>query len=115
MAKKKLVLVDREKLYAELKKRGVTPSQAAEEFGYARNYIHNAACVGKMNETCAVLLERVYGIKREDYKPCNNVVEPVSESKSNKFDYDKLYQTIYAATYHAYRQALREVGKDVGM
>jgi hypothetical protein len=108
MAKKKLVFVDREKLYAELKKRGVTPSRAADEFGYARNYIHNAASVGKLNETCAVLLERVYGIKREDYKPCDKVVEPVepvSESKSNKFDYDKLYQTIYEATYNAYRQA----------
>lgn len=108
MAKKKLVLVDRAKLYAELKKRGVTPSQAADEFGYAKNYIHNAASVGKLNETCAVLLERVYGIKREDYKPCDKVVEPVepvSESKINQLDYDKLYQTIYTATYCAYRHA----------
>lgn len=106
MAKKKQFKVSKDRLYAELKKRGVSPTQAAESFGFSRHYIHNAVSAGWLNETCAVLLERVYGIKREAYEAVDAPVETAqSEIKSDGIDHDKLYLTIYAATYHAYRQA----------
>ena len=114
MAKKKMFKVSKDRLYAELKKRGVSPTQVAESFGFSRHYIHNAVSAGWLNETCAVLLERVYGIKREAYEAVDVPVETAQpETKSDGIDHDKLYQTIYTAVYHAYKQVLidRKNGK----
>ena len=61
--------VSKEKLYAALQERGLNASEASEQMGYERGYL---TCVAKAHEIPkrgAIILERFYGIKPEDYQP----------------------------------------------
>lgn len=107
MAKMKLIKIDKDRLYAELRKRGVKTTDASREFGFNPSYIANCADRGRVTNTTALLLERFYGIKREAYEVAESVEAPAETAQPENgggIDYDKLYQTIYTATYHAYRQ-----------
>jgi len=107
MAKYSMMKCDKAKLYAALRARNVTPSDAAREFGYGRHYLMNCASKGEMTETCAVLLDRVYGIKREEYEVKNEPLEIAQpEIKGGEINYDRLYRVVYGAMYSAYKQVL---------
>ena len=103
MAKNRAMFqIDREKLYEALKKRGLRNTAVCADLGMSGSYLANCAHRGKITETSAVLLERLYNIKREEYQLVQE--EPVIPAKTPDvaaLDYDKLYQTIYAAVYHA--------------
>ena len=115
MAKRKnMIKVDKARLYAELKKHNTSPAEASRAFGFGDTYISNACYEGKINKTTMLLLERFYGISRETYEAVDVPVETAQpETKSDGIDHDKLYQTIYTAVYHAYKQVLidRKNGK----
>lgn len=107
MAQKNMIKVDKNKLYAELKKHNTTPAEASRAFGYGDTYISNACYEGRINKTTMLLLERFYGITRETYEVTEKPLEIAQpEIKSGEIDYEKLYQVIYTATYQAYKQAL---------
>jgi len=61
--------VSKNKLYAELKKRGLTPSQASTEIGFGKDYIANACCYGELSERGALYLTKFFRITPEDYAP----------------------------------------------
>lgn len=107
MSKMNMIKIDKDRLYAELRKRGVRTADVSREFGFNPSYIANCADRGRVTNTTALLLERIYGIKREAYEAVDAPVEIAQpEIKSDGIDHDKLYQTIYTAVYHAYKQVL---------
>lgn len=67
--KKEKYPVSKEKLYGALQERGLSPSEASKQMGYERNYLPNVAAVREIPRRGAIILERFYGIKPEDYQP----------------------------------------------
>lgn len=61
--------ISKTKLYDELKRRGLTPSEASKEIGFGPEYISNAACVGEMSARGALYLKKFFNITPEDYRP----------------------------------------------
>lgn len=112
MAMKKGHDVDKSRLYAALKQRGASAQTASRAFGYNDGFLSNACYEGKLTDTTVILLEKVYGIKEEDFAPVKKQ-DSASTKPAETIDYDKLYQTIYTAVYHAYRQVFidRKNGK----
>lgn len=108
MAQKNMIKVDKGRLYAELVKRGVKAADVSREFGFNPNYIANSANLGRVTNATVLLLDRVYGIKREAYEASEAPAEVKEAAESDGIDYDKLYQTIYAAVYHAVKKAWSE-------
>lgn len=97
--------VDYSRLDYLLKKRGLTAAKAGRELGFSDNYFANVKARGRITKSGAILLERVFGIKAEDYSM--NEAEPVNE-KPAEFDYDRLYEVIYTAVYQAVKMAWKE-------
>lgn len=62
------VMIDRDKLKREFAKRGILANDVSRELGYGRNYLSSAMGIGKLRESVVVLLDRLYGIKRESYE-----------------------------------------------
>lgn len=63
------VNVDNEKLHKEIERRGLKITQMSREMGYGKSTLGEAARSGKMKYTQALLLERLYNIKPEEYAP----------------------------------------------
>lgn len=109
--KKNMVSVSKEKLYRELEKRGLNHSEVSTEIGFAQWFISNSASRGKINRTGAIMLEKLYNIKPEDYAPdpdnTPEIIEPVKEAQ-NIIDYEKLGEVIYDAVYRAVKTAWSE-------
>lgn len=74
--------VSKNKLYEELKRRGVTPAQASQEIGFSAGYISNNAMKGEMPARAALYLERIYSIKPEDYQP--DLLDEIEKAKGGE-------------------------------
>ena len=61
--------VSKEKLFAELTRRGLTPSEASREMGVNADYLSNACGRGEMPKRAAIYLERIFRISPNDYAP----------------------------------------------
>lgn len=71
--------VSKNKLYAELKKRGITPADASRELGFTVGYIAHAANNGEISARGALYLEKIFSIKPEDYRP--DLLDMVDKTK----------------------------------
>lgn len=110
----KMTMVDRDRLYQQMHKRGVTQKQASIEVGHAENYINSTIHkYGALPDTIIVLMQQLYNINPDDYTVKEEVIEEkevVAEEESKSqvmdFNYAKLYKVIYSATLHAFNEAL---------
>lgn len=107
--------IDTAKLRHEINVRNLTLEQLSVETGRSKSYMSQQLACGEVSVTQAVLMERMYGIMRSDYEvkaPEPVVVEAPVEHETEKLctvDYDKLYNTIYAAVYAALRMNADEL------
>lgn len=65
MAKVSTFPIDRRAFEHEFKKRDLPMVEVSKELGYASGYLSNVLYSGAIRESVAVLLEKLYGIKRE--------------------------------------------------
>lgn len=96
------VKVDNAKFRAIFAKKGITLRDASIECGFTPSYFSNQTSKTSMiAKSAAMLLESVYGIKPEDYAPdtIEKKAEQIVIQKSAEIDFNRLYQTIYKATY----------------
>ena len=101
MGKSFEVPVDWVKLEAVLRKRGLTMSEVSTGMGHSMHYMSQQKSDGILKKKSAVFLDKVYGIRSEDYAP-----EGIREEKGK----DQIsYATIYDAVYRAMKMALAEV------
>lgn len=63
------LIIDSEKLKATFINRKLVRSEVAEKFGFAPNWITNFMKRQAIPRYAAILLEKEYGIKYEEYKP----------------------------------------------
>lgn len=64
-----IVKADKNKLYSELKKRGLSASAASKEMGFEGTYISKALSLyGGINERAAKAIEKFFGITRDAYE-----------------------------------------------
>ena len=110
-----MIKIDGDKLYAQLKERGLFPSKIAAEVGVNSGYFSNAKYRGSMANMMIVLLESRYGIPRDTYVIKEEVEseQPVVEviSREDFFTEENqktLYKIIYSAVYNAMKLALSE-------
>lgn len=57
--------INRRAFEQEFKRRDLPMSEVSKELGYAPGYLSNVLYTGRIRESVAVLLEKLYGIKRE--------------------------------------------------
>ena len=101
------VKVNKDRLYDEIRAKGLTITGASKEMGFGKSTLGMAATQGYITYTQALLLEKMWNIKREDYE----IVEEKPEEENPKettLDMDKLYRTIYSAVFNAMKQVWGE-------
>ena len=69
MANVEKIPVDYNGLRRAVKMRGLKMSKVGEDLGYSHTYIFHIGEQGYIRKPMAVALERLYGIKPEEYKP----------------------------------------------
>lgn len=113
MSVKKMVECDTNKLYPLLKQRGLKPSQVSRDIGFGSDYLANAVQRKRISESAALLLDKLYNIKADEYtfdkeEPKKQEVKQENlESKHLGDMTDKeLYRLIYSACYHGVKKAL---------
>lgn len=112
-ASENMVKIDGEKLYAQFKERGLTPSKLCVDIGVNGSYFSNAKVRGSLANMMIVLLESRYGIPRDAYvvkEPVETAVVEVVQHNDffSEENMRKLYQIMYSAMYKAVKQALNE-------
>ena len=111
-----MVCFDKLKFITALKKRGLSMTDASVKIGFSPSYFGNCVSRRAMPITTVLLVEHILDISREEFQVVKEkpVVEQTEETENTEcLDYNRLYQVIYSATYHAYRQAIidRKAGK----
>ncbi len=112
-AAENMIKIDSDKLYQQIKERGLTPVKICRDVGVNTGYFSNAKSRGTIANMMIVLLESRYGIPRDTYVVTEeeevNVVEVVQHddffSEENQ---QKLYKLVYSAVYNAMKRALSE-------
>ena len=99
------VKVDNEKFHKELRRRGLQITVISREMGYGKSTIGEAVRGGKLKQTQAILMEKLYNIKPEDYAPTEEISGGAEVPQVN---YNEIYKTIYSAVYNAVKQAWRD-------
>ena len=101
------IKINVKELEHELRRRGITLSEASREMGFRSNYFGNIKNRGYLPKTTILLLDKLYGIKEEQYS-AEKKEEPKAEEKPVEIDYDKLYEVVYSAVYQAMKMAWKE-------
>lgn len=106
--------IDSSKLLHEINVRNLSLSQIDRDTGRSITYTSHMLRSGKIATSQAILLERMYGIMRKDYELVQPepvvVMEPPKDTETPcVLNYDKLYQTIYAAVFAALRMNADEM------
>lgn len=65
MAKVSTFPIDRRAFEREFKRRNLLMIEVSKELGYAPGYLSNVLYTGAIRDSVAVLLDKLYGIKRE--------------------------------------------------
>ena len=116
MSRKTMVMIDGDKLMAQLGKKGIDPLDLSEELGHSRDYMQAAYRNGRLGRPEAVTLEKVYGIPLSAYEWVENEQKelPILAEGSPSKEADikdiltELYQTIKAAVKDAIREEKEE-------
>lgn len=112
MATAKFIKIDRVKLERELKRRDLSYEEVSKECGYAKGYISECLYRGCVRESVMVVLDKLYGIKRERIEleeettpPVQTelVIEPRRDSIMNEEDWARLYRLMV----EAFKEALK--------
>ena len=111
-----MVKIDGEKLYKEIRERGLTTVKLCKDLGVNSGYFSNAKYRGAIANLAVVALESRYGIMRDSYiikeeDTAVQVVEVVKEKETDFFSEEnmqKFYQVIYSAVYEAVKKAWSE-------
>lgn len=73
--------VDAKRFKQIIKKRGMSTASVSEDIGHGKNYISNSLYQGYFNRPTVTALEKICGIKPEDYAPISDIpvmaAEPV--------------------------------------
>ena len=115
MAKLRMIKVDRERLYEELRKVGLGPGEASVRLGFGASYISSSSSRGHLSRLCVRLLEKELGIAPDQYviqeetapEPEVEEIQAVEEVRE-VIDYDRLHNVIYDAVYLAVKKAWAE-------
>ena len=101
-----MMCIDKDKFVAALAKRGLNMATASLKVGFSYSYFGNCVARCAMPMATVLLVEHILDIPREEFQVVKEkpVIYPNKTPERSGFDYDKLYQTIYAAMYHAYKQ-----------
>lgn len=112
----KFLCVDPEKFTSEFAKRGLVKSAVSTELGYAHTYLNHVMGTGTIRKAVMDLLDSKYGIRYDDIKPDEPVVEePVEEEPEVALEsgivldeafWDKLSLVLYASVFKAVKDAL---------
>lgn len=116
MSRKNMVIIDGDKLMAQLGKNGIDPRDLSEELGHSRDYMQSAYRDGRIGRPEAMTLEKAYGIPLDSYEWIENEQKELpilaEGSPSNEADIKdiltELYQTIKAAVKDAIREEKEE-------
>lgn len=116
-----MVSINWKRLAELLRENGVDMSAAGRAVGKSWNYLR----ADKIRKSVADTIEKLYGIKLEQYQSEQPVqVEQIAEEPKQEeskqeqpvivhsrvqIDYDELYKTIYASVYEAIKMALKEI------
>lgn len=65
MSHASMLTIDRRAFEREFKRRDLSMAEVSRELGYHSGYLGNVLYTGRIRESVAVLLEKLYGIKRE--------------------------------------------------
>ena len=109
-----VVKIDGEKLYTQIRERGITPTKICTDIGVNSGYLSNAKHRGVLSNVMVVLLESRYGIPRDSYVIKDEVESSVVEVVTADNDFfseenqQKLYKLVYSAVYSAMSRALSE-------
>ena len=91
---------------------GIILADASASIGRSKSYLSHKLSDGVFNESDALLLEAKFGLKKSEYELTMADVQYVENAECKEapkpvaLDYDKLYQTIYAAVVEGVKQAL---------
>lgn len=124
MSRVKLLPVDEGRLREVLKERGLSLAQVSIDMGYARTALAKKLKEGKITQPDSKLLETIYNIKYDDYKPLTvaettgHVGAGMSQAqlewsiekvlqKYQPIDYERLYKVVYSAMVEALKADLR--------
>lgn len=105
MVCKKMVEIDGDKLHLELAKREISKTGAAEKIGKSESYFSTVCKRERLTESSAKLIDAILGIPLELYVKCKQ--DPVKK-EDNDFSYNKIYEVVYAAVYHAVKAAFKD-------
>lgn len=99
MAKKLMYPVDAQKMRDALTQRGLMFTEVSNAIGYESGYISGVLNEKKIAKAAAMLLERIYNIQPEDYKPeteesVTPEVEPAPAPVQPSFDMADLRETV---------------------
>lgn len=113
-ADKNTIIIDPAKLRAALAKHSsdngkLSYDEMARKCGFTGSWLDNFLAYGKMPFYATILLENALNIPLSDYEKVaepETEIEPEIVNVSMKFD--DLYKLIYAASYEAIKQVLKE-------
>ena len=105
----KTVKVDKTRFDDSLKRRGLMKTHVSIEMGYGKSNLGMMVRDGRFNPQVVVMLDKLYGIKPEEYEVKEEEPKPEKkEKKSSSLDMNELYKTIYTAVFNAMKQAWKE-------
>lgn len=102
---RKAIEINKTKFYDSLERRGLKLTHCSVEMGFGRSTLGMAVATGRITPTQSILLEKLYGIKKEEYEAIEETKKKKPESKADMNDF---YKTIYTAVYNAMKQAWKE-------
>lgn len=109
-----MVKIDGRKLQKELAKRRIKQMDVSKEMGYEQAYMTHCIARGTMRENTILMLEKIYGIPRDEYVVKEEppvIKKEQSIEATNGFD-DEFWKTlrmvIASAVYEAVHRAWNE-------
>lgn len=99
----KAVEINETRFYDALARRGLKLTHCSVEMGFGKSTLGMAVKSGHLTPTQVILLDKLYGIKREEYD-----VKSEKKQKEPTLDMNELYKTIYTAVFNAVKQAWKE-------
>lgn len=103
----KATKVDKTKFDDARKRRNLKITQMSMDMGYGKSNLGMMVSQGHFNPSTVVMLEALFGIKKEEYEVTEESPK-TEEVKPSGLDMNELYKTIYTAVFNAVKQAWKE-------
>lgn len=102
------VKVDKARFDDARSRRGLKITQMSKDMGYGKSNLGMMVSQGYFNPNVVVVLEALFGIKKEEYELQEEKPEKKEKKKETTLDMNELYKTIYTAVFNAMKQAWKE-------